>query len=90
MKKLIGLISIILVSGCSEPIGQISKEGMKNFKSDNVSGYRDVYSDNRAGILYRVVFDGHIYIVRSDNYQGGICHDPDCSCYQKALEKIER
>ena len=48
-----------------------------------------VYPAEKAGNLFRVSFEGHTYIVRSDHYQGGICHDPDCPCMKKSLERKE-
>lgn len=36
-----------------------------------------------AGTVERLNFDGHTYIKWAVGYQGGITHDPDCSCNEK-------
>lgn len=44
-----------------------------------ISG-KSVYSP--PSDIYRVKFDGHIYLLRGNSatHPGGICHDPDCPC----------
>lgn len=93
IKTSIILAVLFFAAGCSnDPIGQIdTNSGTINFnkKSDSYS-LKDVYdSSAAAGTLFRVYFEGHIYIIR--NWAGepaGICHDPDCFCTKKPkLEK---
>ena len=69
MKMIILILSVFLV-GCSKPIDQ------------TVDGH-GIWSVKEAGRLFRIKFDGHIYICRDNGHLGGICHDPDCSCLKR-------
>jgi hypothetical protein len=79
MKKLLAIliiISLIGLTGCDEPIA-FTENGCK------------IYPPETAGTLRRIKFDNHIYIIRNENYRGGICHDPDCPCMKKKILERE-
>ncbi len=61
MKKLfllIGVLVIFLVAGCNDG----------SPKAVMLDG-KYVYPAEKAGDLFRVTFEGHIYIIRSDRYR---------------------
>ena len=38
------------------------------------------------GKMSIVYYQGHSYIVWGINFNGGMCHNPDCECYNKDKE----
>ena len=73
MKKFLTCLMIgIIVSGCDPEVTKINEVGKSVVVKEDEIG---MYSYGR---LFRVEWEGHVYIVRNDAHKGGICHDPDC------------
>lgn len=34
----------------------------------------------RVGHIYKLDFEGHTYLIRTDYNRGGMCHDENCKC----------
>lgn len=67
------IVVALIICGCSnKPVA---------FTKDE----KPIYSSLAMGVgqLYRIQFEGHVYLIRNAGNQGGICHDPDCVCKNK-------
>ena len=88
---IVGLILLIIggfVVGCTQKPSETTEKGAPIYQCQTT--VPDGMGSDIVGYLFRTKFDGHIYILRNNGLEGGICHDPDCPCTKKVtLEKEE-
>lgn len=69
IKTTLLVMCIIALTGCESPAGKL------NTNQNLFNSYEDA--------ILSAEYNGHKYIIYKGKYQGGIIHDPDCTCHKK-------
>ena len=72
MKKILILLAIICCCGCSS----VETEATSTTETIKIKYYRNDVTAH----IYSVEIEGHLYIIYSGTYQGGIIHAEHCPC----------
>lgn len=75
MKKILILLVAICLCGCN------STDVRESVTYDEVP--LKIYVDDATKTIYTVEIEGHIYVVFSGHYKGGIIHAEHCPCKNK-------
>ena len=75
MKKILILLAAICCCGCN------TTDVKESVTYDEVS--LKIYVSDATKSIYTVEIEGHIYIVFSGTYKGGIIHAEHCPCKMK-------
>lgn len=74
MKKFLILLAAICCCGCNS----VDTKATSTTETTKIKYYRnDIVS------IYSIEIEGHLYIVYSGNYKGGIIHAEHCPCKMK-------
>jgi hypothetical protein len=75
MKKFLILLAAICCCGCSS--SNVTKE--EPTQNTNIK----LYYKDLATVLYTAEIEGHLYVIYSGTYKGGIIHAEHCPCKMK-------
>jgi hypothetical protein len=75
MKKILILLAVICCCGCSDIETKVTA-------TDDITRIK-VYKNDVGCRIYSVEIEGHIYLIYSGDYKGGIIHAEHCPCKMK-------
>lgn len=75
MKKVLILLAAICCCGCSDIDTKVTT-------TDDITRIK-MYKNDVGSSIYSAEIEGHIYLIYSGNYKGGIIHAEHCPCKMK-------
>ena len=76
MKKFLILLAAICCCGCNSTDSTKKEPTEEPTQNINIK----LYYKDFATVLYGADIEGHLYIIYSGNYKGGIIHAEHCPC----------